>query len=72
MKWYRKNKPKPQIGDRRIKRRFQWYPLCLNGVCRWLEMVEVEQEYVESYTVLDAETGIVPDYYWSDVEWLDV
>jgi hypothetical protein len=75
MRWKAKEKPKPQVGEIRIRRRFQWWPLCLNGLWRWLERVEVEQEYVETYHVESHVFGgptVEPVYMWDDKEWIDV
>ena len=42
MKW---GKPKPKLGTVQVRERFLWFPMCFNGVCRWLERAEVELKY---------------------------
>jgi len=39
----------PRLGDARVIRRFLWFPLCLRGEERWLEMATICQEYRESW-----------------------
>lgn len=38
---------KPKHGDIRVVRRFAILPICANYEWRWLEWVEIKQEYSE-------------------------
>ncbi len=42
MRWKWKS---PEAGDKKIKRKFLIFPLCIDDDCRWLKMVKVEYEY---------------------------
>lgn len=55
MRWNKK--PKPQLGDVRIVKKFLWFPKCINGEYRFLEVAIFKQKY--DYCV------------WEDIEWID-
>ncbi len=38
-------KPKPQVGDLRMIKRFLWFPLRVENQIRWLETAEIGQRY---------------------------
>ena len=43
MRW--KIKQKPKLGDKRIKKRFAWYPISVGKEIRWLEFVTIDYRY---------------------------
>lgn len=49
----------PQIGDRRTKRKFLFFPKKINGIKRWLEMAS----WKEFFTF---------DSCWKPLEWTDL
>lgn len=74
MEWRCNKKKKPEEGDERDRKRFQFFPRCLNGRVRWLEMVKVRQKYVASFHIESHIFGgvtVEPDYIWVDQYWLD-
>lgn len=38
-------KPKPQVGDLRMIKRFLWCPLRIGNQVRWFETAEIGQRY---------------------------
>ena len=56
----------PQPGDKRIVRRFAWFPVEIEGYKVWLETYETKEEYrkvmVESYNGL----------YYRDYRWVEI
>lgn len=44
MRWKRKTKPKHR--DKRVVRRFLWFPRTFNDETRWLEFANLEQIYL--------------------------
>lgn len=71
MKWLAKNKP--QINDKRIIKRFLFFPKKINFEWRWLETAKIEQVYTEK-------TERVMDFYgsyritsclWIDCRWVN-
>lgn len=40
-----KLKPKPTLFDRRIIKKFAWFPIEIDREVRWLEKVVIEQKY---------------------------
>lgn len=58
-------KPRPKAGARRVRQRFLWLPLCIGGLCRWLERVTVREEYKQTGFAWGA-----PRNWWA-VEWID-
>jgi hypothetical protein len=40
MRWRR-----PKRGDKRVRRKFLWFPLELDGETRWLERASWDEEY---------------------------
>ena len=46
---FKYNKVEPCNGNTRIKKKFTWLPVFINGKSRWLEFVTVEQTYKHDY-----------------------
>lgn len=63
MKW---SKSTPKDYDIRHRRRFLWFPLCIDGICRWLCWASVKEEYKEASFNWAAPWG------WKAVEWEDL
>ncbi len=63
MKWTKKKKL--EKGDKRTIRRFLFLPLKINEETRWLEMVNIEQEYDWDVLAVTFEKY----YYWYNVKW---
>lgn len=55
-----------KLGDKRIKKRWAWFPVYIYGETRWMEYVETEQEYREAY---DYEIGKYRR--WVDIKFLN-
>lgn len=45
MRWTRKVARNPHMGDRRTIRCFLWWPVCIGGEVRWLEVAAIEESY---------------------------
>ena len=58
MRW---KTPKP--GDTRVVKRFAFFPICINGEVRWLEMVSIRQRFW-----IGSVTG---NHYWDDMYFVD-
>lgn len=43
MKWEKKSEP--YKGQKRIKKKFLFFPICINGECRWLEFATIEYQF---------------------------
>ena len=46
---FKYNSKEPSNGSVRIRKKFAWLPIAINGECRWLEWVVVEQTYNHDY-----------------------
>jgi hypothetical protein len=59
MRWDKKKRPVE--GERRIKRKFLWFPKCLKGQYRWMETAEwVVEAYYRDWGL-----------YWRPIAWVD-
>lgn len=67
MRWRRKKKPLPKVGDEREITRFLWLPTCINGECRWLERARTRQRY--RAIAWDDVGGAETDYGWMNFDW---
>lgn len=45
MKWKKRIKNKPPLGDVRIIKKFAWLPVLINDYYIWLEKYNVQQKY---------------------------
>lgn len=45
MRWHTKPTRQAELGDRKVRRKFLWFPLCIDGETRWLERAIVEWHY---------------------------
>lgn len=43
MKWRKYN---PKINDTKIKRKFLFFPVCINDEYRWLELAKIKYEFL--------------------------
>jgi hypothetical protein len=63
-------KLKSRVGEKRIIKKFLWFPTKINDELRWLEDAEIEQ----TVRVIDvggtSEWGSY-DYQWCDTRWAD-
>lgn len=66
MRW--KRKPPPKEGQRRIVRRFAWWPICIGAEWRWVERVYLQQEYVMRE---DLDFDRIPRLRWENVAFVD-
>lgn len=66
MRWKKRRKLNPDIGEKRVVKRFLWWPTCLNDEWRWLERAEIIQQFKRNERWV---LGIGWD--WMDVEWID-
>ena len=75
MKWLSKPTPPPKIGDKRVLRKFAWFPVEIGNYKVWLETYAEEQEFVEDAhefcndchsPILGCDQG--PRKYWKVVE----
>lgn len=68
-----KAKQPPEVGDKRITKRFLILPREINGIIKWLEVASWEQEYKTVYHFEDSVLGIVevPSNIWIDIRWVD-
>lgn len=48
-------------GDKRVIKRFLFFPRTINGLTRWLEFAEIRQFYHEYYVK-----------HWRDEQWTDL
>jgi hypothetical protein len=69
MRYILKRKIEPNVGDRKVVKKFLWMPKCLNGEIRWLELCEIVYEYTKLTQCL-LECGSVNHYKrWLPVGW---
>ena len=52
----------PQPGDKRIVRRFAWFPVEIEGYKVWLETYETKEEYLKVYV----------DLYNTRYQWIEM
>lgn len=62
-----KVKQPPEIGDKRIIKKFLILPRELNGIVKWLEVASWEQEYRTVYHFKDSAFFNA----WTDTRWAD-
>jgi hypothetical protein len=71
MRWKRKIVQYPKIGDIRIKKRFLWFPKCLNDEYRWLCVSSFTQEYIiVKRPIVDTRVWI-PVGIWRSRKWVE-
>lgn len=68
MKW---NATKPEMGSRRVVRRFLFLPKVLRGEGRWLEFVYIDQIWT-SYEEATNYGFFKTRYGWRDLGWAEV
>lgn len=59
----------PRHGDTRTITKFLWYPLTINGITRWLEVVKIKQWY--SGPRHTSNRYVVGLCSWLDDSWID-
>lgn len=64
MRWLHK---RPEIGDRRVVRKFLWLPLKLADESRWLESAYIHQVYTGGYGGPDGCTSP----FWRSFAWAE-
>lgn len=45
MRWKKRKKSNPDIGAKRVVKRFLLWPTCLNDEWRWFEVAEIIQQF---------------------------
>lgn len=68
MRWHRIFK-RPAIGEKRIKRRFLFFPKRIECLTRWLEFAEWEDEFTEEWTSME-DGGY--SFHWRPLIWTDL
>jgi hypothetical protein len=61
-----------KIGDKRIKRRFLLFPLCINGETRWLEIATWQEEYNRMIDSLHPSGYPTFRYEWVAKKWIGI
>ena len=64
MLWTKRRKRMPQDGECRTRSRFLWWPMCIRGVCRWLERAK----WIERY---DTPDWLGTGGGWHKTGWVD-
>ena len=68
MRWLKKVKYVPILGDIRIVKKFLWLPKTIQGETRWLEYTSI----VQRRDWVTAMKGYVLRYSESKIDWVDV
>ena len=70
MRYKFKTKCEPNVGDRKVVKKFLWLPKCLNGEMRWLELCEIVYEYTVTQYLVDGE--IIHYSRWLPIRWVKI
>ena len=69
MRWTKKTKTIPELGETRLKKKFLFFPKTLNGETRWGEIATILEKYIE---ILVPEHPMVggsyPTHIWKEVK----
>lgn len=57
--------------ERRITRKFLWFPLQLDNEIRWLEFSNIEEEVDYTINIRATSDDKIRVYYWKKVRWVD-
>ncbi len=69
MRW--RQKSCPNAGDIRVVSRFLFFPLCLDGECRWLEVAKIKQTYVQHTAMAPDEEVCIKYWKWRNSHWAE-
>lgn len=57
--------------ERRIIRKFLWFPLQLQNEIRWLEYALIEEEVDYDINIRATSNDKIKVYYWKKVKWIN-
>lgn len=57
--------------ERRITRKFLWFPLQLGNEIRWLEYSHIEEVVDYTINIRATSDDKIRVYYWKKVKWVD-